>query len=132
VSGAKSGTFTIPTTGHDFEGNTRYRISLTVKDSDGLTTTKSVTIWPEKVNVTFTTVPAGLTVYVDGIARATPAVVDTLIGFNHTIEARDQTVGSTSYTFASWSDGGAQTHTITVPPGDQTYTANFTGQSPAP
>ena len=35
----KSGTFTIPTTGHDFSGNTRYRIALTVTDSDGLTTT---------------------------------------------------------------------------------------------
>jgi glucose/arabinose dehydrogenase len=126
VTGAKSGSFTIPTTGHDFEGNTRYRISLTVKDSDGLTTTKSVIIWPEKVNLTLNTVPAGLTVYVDGVARATPTTVDTLVGFNHSVEARDQTVGSSSYTFASWSDGGAQTHTITVPAADQSYTANFT------
>ena len=38
-TGVKSGTFTIPTTGHDFSGNTRYRITLTVTDSDGLTTT---------------------------------------------------------------------------------------------
>jgi glucose/arabinose dehydrogenase/PKD repeat protein len=126
VTGAKSGSFTIPTTGHDFEGNTRYRISLTAKDSDGLTTTKSVIIWPEKVNLTFNTAPAGLTVYVDGIARPTPATVDTLINFNHTVEARDQAVGTSNYTFASWSDGGAQTHTITVPAGDQSYTANFT------
>jgi len=126
VSGAKSGSFTIPTTGHDFEGNTRYRISLTVKDSDGLTTTKSVIIWPEKVNLTFNTLPAGLTIYVDGIARATPTTIDTLVGFNHTVEARDQIAGSSSYTFASWSDGGAQTHTITVPAGDQSYTATFT------
>ena len=40
----KSGTFTIPTTGHDFSGNTRYRITLTVTDSNGLTDTKSVII----------------------------------------------------------------------------------------
>src|ERR671919_46461 len=29
-TGTKSGTFTIPTTGHDFSGNTRSRITLTV------------------------------------------------------------------------------------------------------
>ena len=33
--GVKSGTFTIPTSGHDFSGNTRYRITLTVTDSTG-------------------------------------------------------------------------------------------------
>ena len=37
ITGVKSGTFTIPTTGHDFSGNTRYRIMLTVTDSSGLT-----------------------------------------------------------------------------------------------
>ena len=41
-AGGKSGTFTIPSTGHDFSGNTRYRITLTVTDSSGLTDTKSV------------------------------------------------------------------------------------------
>src|SRR5262249_35417502 len=30
ITGVRSGSFTIPTSGHDFSGNTRYRISLTV------------------------------------------------------------------------------------------------------
>ena len=34
ITGVTSGTFTIPTTGHDFSGNTRYRITLTVTDFD--------------------------------------------------------------------------------------------------
>ena len=68
-----------------------------------------------KVNLTFDTAPAGLTLYLDGIAQTAPFVYDTLIGFNHTIEARNQTVGGTTYNFASWSDGGAQQHTIIVP-----------------
>ena len=34
VTGVRSGSFTIPTSGHDFSGNTRYRITLTVRDSD--------------------------------------------------------------------------------------------------
>src|SRR6185295_9690794 len=42
ITGVQGGTLTIPTSGHDFAGNTRYRITLTVTDSDGLTATRSV------------------------------------------------------------------------------------------
>jgi glucose/arabinose dehydrogenase len=126
ITGVKSGSFTIPTSGHDFEGNTRYRITLTVKDSTGLTSSQAVTIYPQKVNLSFDTVPSGRTLYLDGIAKTTPFVYDTLIGFNHTIEARDQSSGTTNYTFSSWSDGGGQQHTITVPSTDQAYTATYT------
>jgi glucose/arabinose dehydrogenase/chitodextrinase len=133
ITGVKSGTFTIPTTGHDFSGNTRWRVALTVTDSTGLTSTTSVIIWPQKVNLTFSTIPAGLTLYLDGIAKVTPFVHDTLIGFNHTIEARNQTFGATNYTFASWSDGGAQTHTIVVPSANANYVATFQAAAgPAP
>jgi hypothetical protein len=83
-------------------------------------------VFPDKVNLTFETAPTGLTLYVDGIARQGPFVYDTLIGYNHTIEARNQTVSTSSFTFASWSDNGAQLHTITVPTGPQSYTANYT------
>jgi glucose/arabinose dehydrogenase/PKD repeat protein len=126
VTGVTSGTFTIPTSGHDFSGNTRYRISLTVTDSSGLSSTQSVIIWPRKVNLTFDTAPSGLTLYLDGIAYATPFVHDTLIGFNHTIEARNQSSSGSSYTFSSWSDGGAQTHTLVVPSTNQSYLATYT------
>ena len=83
-------------------------------------------IWPTKVNLTFNTVPSGLTFYLDGIAHTTPFVYDDLVGFNHTIEARNQQVGSMAYTFSSWSDGGAQTHNIVVPNTDAPYTATYT------
>jgi glucose/arabinose dehydrogenase/chitodextrinase len=125
INGVKSGTFTIPNSGHDFQGNTRYRITLTVTDSNGLRDSKSVIVWPQKVGLPFDTSPSGLTVYVDGIARTTPFVLDTLAGFNHTIEARDQTSGGNNYAFTSWSDGGARSHTITAPTTAQSYTANY-------
>ena len=133
ITGVTGGTFTIPTSGHDFSGFTRYRITLTVTDSSGLQSSQSATVFPDKVNLTFDTAPGGLTLYLDGIAHTAPFVYDTLKGFNHTIEARDQTVGTTSYTFASWSDGGTQLHTIVVPDSAQTYTANYNVVStPAP
>lgn len=36
---------------------------------------------------------------------------------------------NSGWTFAGWSDGGAQTHNITVPSGGATYTASFSPQS---
>ena len=129
-TGVKSGTFTIPTSGHDFSGNTRYRVTLTVTDSTGLSDTKVVTVWPTKVNLTFDTVPTGLTLYIDGIARTTPFVYDTLVGFSHDVEARNQSVGATNYTFASWSDGGAQQHSLVAPETAHSYTATYTASSP--
>ena len=129
MTGITGGTFTIPTSGHDFSGNVRYRFTLTVTDSSGVTTSASVIVWPTKVNLSFATVPTGLTLYLDGIAKVTPFVYDTLTGFQHTIDARNQAVGSTAYTFASWSDGGPPLHVITVPSTNASFTATYTGTS---
>lgn len=123
--GVTSGTFTIPTSGHDFSGDTRYRISLTVTDSDGLQASTSVNVYPQKVDLSFDTLPTGITLYLDGIAKATPFVHAALINFQHSIEARNSSTGTTFYTFQSWSDGGAQLHTITVPASNQSYTATY-------
>jgi PKD repeat protein len=125
-TGVTSGTFTIPTDGHDFSGFTRYRFTLTVTDSDGLQSSTSVTIFPDKVNLTLDTVPSGLNVTLDGIPRPTPFVYDTLIGFHHNVDAANQTIGQSIYTFASWSDGAAQQHVITVPASAQSYVATYT------
>lgn len=126
VNGVKSGSFTIPDVGHDFSGNTRYRITLTVTNASGLTDTRTVYIWPTKVNLSFDTLPdTGLTLYLDGIAKTTPFVYDALVGFHHTIEARPQSANGKSYAFSSWSDGGAQNHVVTVPSSDATYRATY-------
>ena len=125
VSGVTSGSFPIPTSGHDFSGNTAYQVVLTVTDSDGLQNSTAVTVVPEKVNLTFTSSPPGRVITIDGIPRTTPYVHDSLVNFTHTIAAPDQSAGGSSYTFASWSDGGAQSHNITVPATDRAYAATF-------
>jgi glucose/arabinose dehydrogenase/PKD repeat protein/fibronectin type 3 domain-containing protein len=127
VNDVTSGSFTIPTSGHDFSGNTRYRITLTVTDSTGLSSSRTVTVWPEKVNLPFSTTPSGLTLYVDGIAKQAPFVLDTLVGFRHTIEARNQSSENESLSFDSWSDGGAQRHDISASATDRPYAASYTG-----
>ena len=121
----KSGSFTVPTSGRDFSGNTRYRITLTVTDSAGLKDTKSVAVVPRKVNLRLETAPSGGTIHLDAVAKAAPAVYDTLVGLQHTLEVRDQAIGGSNYTFDTWSDGGARLHTITAPATDTTYTATL-------
>ena len=50
-----------------------------------------------------------------------------LVGKNVQISA----TANSGWTFNGWSDGGAQTHTITVPSGGATYTASFTQNLPS-
>ena len=128
----KTGTLQIPSSGHDFQGATSYEIVLRVTDSDGLSASTSVTVVPDKVNLSFATVPAGLTVELDGISKQAPFVLDDVKGFQHTINAPAQANGGTSYVFGSWSDGGAQSHGIVVPNANQSYTATFQASAGPP
>jgi glucose/arabinose dehydrogenase len=126
-----SGSFTVPASGHDFTGNTSYEIVLTATDSSGLSSSTSVLVYPQKVNVTFASIPSGLTVVVDSLAHTTPYTFDSLVGFQHDVDVPSpQVSGGSSYAFASWSDGGARGHTVTVPSVDRTYTASFAAAAP--
>ena len=124
-TGISSGSFVIPTSGHDFSGNTSYEIILTVVDSSGLQASTSVFIQPQKVNLNFSSVPSGLSLNIDGIPYTTPFVKDALINFQYTLQAPQQNLGGSQYSFSSWSDGGAQTHVYVVPSTNQSLTATF-------
>jgi hypothetical protein len=83
------------------------------------------------VAVTITTVPAGLTISVDGTNYITPANFCWLSASSHTlIAASPQTAadGHSRNIFASWSDGGFQTNVISVPSSPTNYTATFSTQ----
>jgi hypothetical protein len=77
--------------------------------------------------LTFQTNPAGLKTNFDQESDlVTPFVRDTLINFQHTISAPlVQSANGKTYDFVSWSDGGATSHTITVPEVNQTFTATY-------
>jgi hypothetical protein len=123
----------VPTSGHSFHGSTSYEIVLTATDADGLQATDSATIQPEKVPVSLATAPAGLSVLLDGISRTTPFTQDEVVGFRYGLDAPSpQFAGATRYAFASWSDGGAKAHTVTVPPGGLDLTAGFQPDTSAP
>ncbi|MGB0910005.1 MAG: PQQ-dependent sugar dehydrogenase [Nitrospirales bacterium] len=124
-----SGIFPVPTSivGHDFHDATSYILTLTVTDSDGLSDTTSVKIFPEKVDVTFNTMPSGLNLILDQLPISSPLVLDTLIGFEHPIEApTNQCKDGIGYDFTSWSNGVVSSlNRFTVPAHSQTLTARY-------
>ena len=125
TTGAKSGSFTIPTSG-ETSANVWYRLYLTVRDSAGLTHTSQRDILPRKARLTLTTNPSGLQLKLDGQPMATPLSFDSVVGIVRTIEApTPQTSGGAGYVFTTWSDGGAVSHTISTPASATTYTATY-------
>lgn len=79
---------------------------------------------------TVTTNPSGLQILVDNVTYTAPQTFTWVVGSSHEISVSSPQSGSsgTRYVFSSWSDGGAQSHTITTPSASTTYTANFTTQ----
>lgn len=83
---------------------------------------------PSSVSVTIGSNPSGRQLIVDGTTLTAPASFQWAPGSAHTVSAPHATLGSTRYLFRTWSDGGAQTHTVTVPTSSLTLTANFQKQ----
>jgi astacin len=76
------------------------------------------------VTVTIGSNPPGRTLVVDGVNVVAPASFSWVIGSSHTISAPN-VFASTQYLFSSWSDGGAQTHSVTTPSSTWSLTANY-------
>lgn len=120
--GVASGSFTAP----DHEYPSYLELKLTATDSGGLTNTTTVQISPKTVALTFRTTPSGLQLVVGGSSGQTSFARTVIVGSTNSISApTPQTKGGKTYTFSSWSDGGAQTHNITAPATSTTYTARF-------
>ncbi len=80
------------------------------------------------VPVTVGSNPSGLPLIVDGVTVTAPASFQWTAGSAHTVSAASIISGSTRTMFKTWSDAGAQTHTIIVPTTSWTVTANFQKQ----
>jgi glucose/arabinose dehydrogenase len=132
INGVRNGSFVIPTEG-ETAANVWYRINLTVTDSTGRTHNSFRDVRPRTATMSLTTSPANLQVTLDGQPVTTPAMVTNVVGMRRTLGVvSPQTLGSTTYQFASWSDGGAATHTISARSTATTYTATYQVASPAP
>jgi glucose/arabinose dehydrogenase len=122
-NGVASGSFVAP----DHEYPAYLELVLTATDSQGLTNTVTRRLDPATVDLTFASNPAGLQLVVGSNTATAPFTRTVIIGSTNTLSATTpQTLGGNTYTFSSWSDGGAQTHTIVAPATTATYTASFT------
>jgi glucose/arabinose dehydrogenase len=126
MAGTTSGSFTVPVLG-ETSTNVWFRIHLWAVDSAGLSRHVYRDVRPRIARVTLATDPSGMTVNVDGgPAQTAPYAFDSVVGMTRSIgTATSQVIGSNSYAFVSWSDGGAATHDLTVPSSPTTRTATF-------
>jgi glucose/arabinose dehydrogenase len=126
----KTGSFT-PATDHDADSH--YLVTLTAKDSKGLSTSKTVTISPQTVNLTIASVPPGAPITYAGFSQvAAPYKAAAATGFATSVAAAQRFVsGGREYAFDSWSDGGRIEHDVTVPAQDLALTARYRDAGPA-
>jgi hypothetical protein len=125
TSGITSGSFTAATSG-ETSANVFYRVTLTVRDSAGLTQTSSVDVRPLTSVVRIESNVAGAQLTLDGSPITAPFQFVGVEGIVRTLGVvTPQTSGGTTYEFANWSDGGAASHEISTPTADTTYTAMF-------
>ncbi|MEV4621277.1 PQQ-dependent sugar dehydrogenase [Asanoa sp. NPDC049573] len=123
-TGAAGGSFVAP----DHEYPSYLELELTATDADGLSNTASRQLDPKTVDLTFRSNPAGLQLNVGAFTGATPFTRTVIQGSTNSVSApTPQSSGGSVNTFASWSDGGANSHVITAPTAAATYTATFTG-----
>ncbi|MGH3864455.1 PA14 domain-containing protein [Actinokineospora sp.] len=127
----RAGSFTIPATG-EASADTSYELTVTATDSNGLSTSRSVTIRPRTADLTFATSPPGLGVLLDSIPVATPHTVAGVAGFQRGLTAPDRATGADGarLQFAGWSDGAPIRHTVATPDTDTTYTATYVPDVP--
>ena len=125
-TGVASGTLNAPD--HDYPSY--LELQLTATDSAGATGTTSVQLNPKTVNLSFASTPSGLSLTVGSSTSVTPFVRTVIVKSSNSLSApTPQTLGGTTYSFSSWSDGGAATHNIVAPAAATTYTATYTAQA---
>ncbi len=117
-----------PTTGNDVQvvapapedlaaaTNSYVEIQLTATDSRGLSTTVTRIVQPHKVELTLDTDPQGLQIEVNGEVASGPHTLTSWRGWVLDLRAFTQVDGTgQSWSFSSWSDGGAAQHGFTTP-----------------
>ncbi len=106
--------------------NVWYRLTLIVKDSQGLADTAVVNVYPKTSTVNLATQPSGLRINLNGSPDVAPYSALAVEKFPFTLGTDQyQTLNGTTYEFSSWQHGGTMNQNFTIPVNDVTYTAVF-------
>lgn len=109
---------------HDYPSE--IEVSLTGTDERGLSATKTVSIQPSTVALTMQSIPPGLQLGAGPLTGTAPFTLTAIEDGNEVLNApQAQELGGKTYTFSSWSDGGARTHAVEAT-SNATYTASYT------
>jgi hypothetical protein len=119
-TGVSSGSFAAPD--HDYPSYLELR--LTATDAGGLTDTQVLRLDPRTVQITLASTPNGMQLTMGSSSASAPFTRTVIEGSLNSISAPNQLRNKSNYAFASWSDGGAQTHNITAN-ATATYTATY-------
>ncbi len=125
--GQDTGTFTGPDRS---EYPSQLELSLTATDSDAAEASTSITLDPRAVGLVLESSPGGLQLALNGHSSAAPFTSTVVEGSTNSLEAPSpQFANGTWLDWASWSDGGGQTHDV-VAEGPATHTALFADPTP--
>ena len=123
--GTTSGSFAVPTNAPSTT-NIFYRILLSVTDTNGYSQSTSVDLPPYLSLASFDTVPSGLQLTLDGNFLNTPTNQTLVAGYVHTLSAPSpQNLAGSNYSFVLWSDGGSQSHSVTISTNGNSLVASY-------
>lgn len=131
-----TGSATIPSVGH-VETNIFFRFYAVAVDAGGLVDTATVDLDPRLVSIDVESDPSGLDILVGGQPNTTPFTIESVVGIQRSLSATTpQSLGAFSWSFVSWSQGGAADQDYIAPAADATIMATFmqdgaANQSPA-
>jgi glucose/arabinose dehydrogenase len=115
----------------DHDADTYYDVFLTATDSQGLSSMRVISVYPQTVELTVESRPEGAAVSFGGLSLAAPFSRLSAVGFRTTVAAAERLdhAGRT-YVFERWSDGGARLHDIAIPGNATTLVAIYRDPSP--
>ncbi len=120
-AGLSSGSFTVP----DHEYPSALELVLTATDG-GQSASATRRIDYRATTLTLASQPVGVPLSVASVTAVAPFTSQQATGGTVTISAPPAaTIGGVPYTLVGWSDGGAASHEVTVPPTTTTYTATY-------
>ena len=121
----RSGQIAIPRTADNL-ASTWYEIILTTTDSQGLTNKTSTAIYPNLVELTFSSNYPNTTYTIDGIPHSGVYTETAVVGVERVLNAPSpQYSQNYYYKFLNWSNNQNQSQTITTPSVNAIYTVNF-------
>lgn len=112
----------------DHGADSHYVVTATVTDPGGLSDRTTFELYPRTTPLRVASEPPGASLsFADATTTGFPPVPALAApGFRTTISAQPEFLREgLRYRFAAWSDGGAATHSVTVPDADATYVARY-------